>query len=204
LRQKTSTARIITVSSAAVYGNPVKLPMSETDPVAPIAPYGVSKLGIEKYTEVFSLLYGLKTACLRLFSTYGPRQKKQIIFDFICKLRRNPEELEILGDGTQERDMIYVKDVVNAVLLVLNKSPFKGEFYNLAVGRAVSTRRLAELVSRAMGLNPRFKFTGAIRPGDPERWRADISRLQQLGFHPQYSLEEGISETVKWGLSVNP
>ncbi len=200
LRNLKTTSKVITVSSAAVYGDPVKLPMHEEDPIDPISPYGVSKLGIEKYTEVFSRIYGIKTLSLRLFSTYGPRQKKQIVYDFIKKLHQSPEELVILGDGTQQRDMIFVKDVVNAVLVLLDNAPFNGETYNVATGQSVTTLEIGQAVSSAMGLSPKMIFTGSIRRGDPHKWLADIGKLKSVGFNLRYSFMQGVQETVAWSI----
>ena len=188
---------LIVVSSAAVYGNPSRIPISETDLTVPISPYGVSKLAMERYVSVYSRLYGLKAASLRLFSVYGPRQRKQIVYDFIKKISNNPSELVILGDGTQVRDLVYVEDVVQAALIVLDNAPLEGEVYNVAGGRGYSTREIAETMTNVMGLSPRFRYTGSIRPGDCEKWIACIDRIRKLGFAPRISLEEGMRRTIE-------
>lgn len=198
LRRSGLRPRCVVASSAAVYGNPVRVPISETDPTVPISPYGVSKLATERYVAVYCQLYGLQAACLRLFSAYGPRQRKQIVYDFIEKLTRNPHALEILGDGTQVRDLVFVEDVVAAALLLLDSAPLTGEVYNVATGAGHTTREVAEVVSRAMGLTPEFVFTQQIRPGDTERWVADIERIRALGFAPRFSFDEGVRRTVEW------
>src|SRR5690606_14091871 len=98
LRQAPRRPRLVNVSSAAVYGNPASLPIGEGDPTVPISPYGVSKLAAERYVAVFSQLYGLPASSVRLFSVYGPRQRKQVVYDLLCRLRQNPRCLEVLGD----------------------------------------------------------------------------------------------------------
>ena len=198
MRRASLHASLIVNSSAGVYGNPSRLPISETDLTVPVSPYGVSKLAMERYLYVFSQLYGIKAASLRLFSVYGPRQFKQIVFDFITKISQNHAELEILGDGTQVRDLIYVKDVVQALLLVSEHAPMNGEVYNTATGRGYTTRELAEIIYQAMGLEPNYYYTGCIRPGDPHAWIADITKIKNLGFDPAFSLEAGIKKTVEW------
>lgn len=190
--------RLILASSAAVYGNPQQIPIPETTPTVPISPYGVSKLTTERYAAVYSQVYGLHTAALRLFSVYGPRQHKQIVYDFVRKLSANHDTMEILGDGTQVRDMVFVEDVVRAALLVLDNAPMAGEVYNVATGVGWSTLDIAETVSRAMHLQPKFNFTGSIRPGDSEKWIASIDRIKALGFRPEVSLEAGIGRIVAW------
>jgi UDP-glucose 4-epimerase len=104
LRKSTKAPHLLNTSSAAVYGNPETLPIKETDPTVPISPYGASKLSAEHYAAVYSKLYNLKITNMRFFPVFGPRQKKQVIFDLILKIKRNPEVLEIFGDGSQSRD----------------------------------------------------------------------------------------------------
>jgi UDP-glucose 4-epimerase len=189
---------LIVASSAAVYGNPIRIPISETDLTVPISPYGVSKLAMERYVSVYSQVYGLKAASLRFFSAYGPRQHKQIVYDFIKKISNNPGELVILGDGTQVRDLVYVEDIVQAALVVLGNGPLEGEVYNVAGGRGYSTREIAETMTHVMDLRPKFRYTGSIRPGDPEKWIACIDKISKLGFSPRISLEEGMKRTIEW------
>jgi UDP-glucose 4-epimerase len=198
LRGSGSSSTLIVASSAAVYGNPSRIPILETDLTVPISPYGVSKLAMERYVSVYSRVYGLRAASLRLFSAYGPRQRKQIVYDFIKKISNSPSELVILGDGTQVRDLVYVEDVVQAALTVLDSAPLHGEVYNVSGGRGYSTREIAETMTEVMGLSPRFHYTGSTRPGDPEKWIACIDRIRALGFSPRISLAEGMKRTIEW------
>jgi UDP-glucose 4-epimerase len=198
LRRRSGSTKLVFTSSAAVYGNPARLPMHEQEPTVPTSPYGVSKLAAERYLAVFSELYGLRCASLRLFSSYGPRQQKQIVFDFMVKLRDNPDELMILGDGSQTRDFVFVTDVVAAALLVAERGPAQGETYNVASGTAHTTRELAAVVAEALDLKPEFRLSGQVRPGDTQHWRADISRLSALGYTPQVPLPEGVRRTACW------
>lgn len=198
LRKNKLKTKLLLASSAAVYGNPMRIPINEEEPTSPISPYGVTRLAIEKYASIFNELYGVKVVLLRIFSTYGPRQKKQIVYDFMRNLEKNPEEIEILGDGTQVRDFIYVKDNVDAMLKVALRGEFNGKLYNIASGTGVTTVELAKEIASLMGVNPNFKFTGSIRPGDPEKWVADIHQLKQLGYTPHYSLRDGLRETIEW------
>lgn len=194
---------LVYASSAAVYGHGVHMPIREEDPLAPISPYGVSKLASERYLAVYSQLYGLRGASARIFSCYGPRQRKQVIFDLLTKLRQNPNELFIYGDGTQTRDFNYVGDTARGLMLIAQAGALAGETYNLASGRACSIGELAQVLAQILRLQPRFVYSGSVRPGDPERWLADISHLASLGYHPQVSLEEGLQNTVDWFLSAN-
>ncbi len=201
LRTAGSRARLILASSAAVYGNPVKLPASEEDPTVPISPYGVAKLAAERYVHVYSQLYGLRGASLRLFSVYGPRQTKQVVYDLMGKLEDNPTELHVLGDGQQVRDMTYVKDVVRAALLVAERGALAGEVYNVASQSLCTIEELARMIAQAMDREPTIAFDRSIaagRLGDPRKWSADTQRLAQIGFEPTVSLEVGLCETAAW------
>ncbi len=188
----------IAMSSAAIYGSPTQMPIYEHFLPHPISPYGVSKLALEKYVNVFANLYGIKSASLRLFSVYGPRQYKQIVYDFMVKLRKNPDEMEIIGDGTQMRDIVFVKDVVQALTVTATRGELKGEWYNVATGKGFTTLELAKLMCEIMDLKTKFKFTGAIRAGDADKWIANIDNLKNLGYSTNHEIEEGLTETINW------
>jgi len=189
---------LIYASSAAVYGNPVHTPIREDDPTVPISPYGVSKLAAERYVAVYSQLFGLRAASLRFLSMYGPRQRKQVVYDLIEKITHNPSELFIHGDGTQIRDFNYVEDTARAAMLVAERGALRGEVYNVASGRDCSIGELANVLCHTLKVQSRFIYSGSVRPGDPEKWSADIGRLTALGYQPQVSLENGLRQTVAW------
>jgi UDP-glucose 4-epimerase len=174
------------------------MPIREDDPTVPISPYGVAKLAAERYLAVYSHLYGLRAASLRFFSVYGPRQRKQVVYDFIKKISHNPTELFIHGDGTQVRDFNYVEDTARAAMLVAAHAPLQGEVYNVASGTECSIGALAGTLCAILGAQPQFVYSGSVRPGDPEKWAVDIGRLSALGYQPQISLENGLRQTVGW------
>jgi UDP-glucose 4-epimerase len=189
---------LIVASSAAVYGNPKRIPIHESDPTIPISPYGVSKLAMERYVSVYSRLYGIKAASLRPFSAYGPRLRKQIVYDLIRKITEDPSELTLLGDGTQVRDLIYVEDLIQAALVVLENAPLEGEAYNIAEGRGYSVQEIAETLVKSTRLNTNIRYSGKTRAGDPDRWIACVDKIKSLGFHSNVSLGEGIQRTLNW------
>jgi UDP-glucose 4-epimerase len=198
LRRAKCPPCLVNVSSAAVYGNPARLPIQETDPTVPISPYGVSKLSIERYVAVYSRLYGLRATSLRFFSVYGPRQSKQVVYDLICKLHANPERLEVLGNGSQARDFTHILDVVQAMLLAATKAPHQGEVYNVASGTTSTIAELVDKLSQLCHVTPQVVYTGQVRPGDAEKWEVDITRLKSLGFEAHVSLEAGLSSVLDW------
>jgi len=198
IRKAFHKPRYIFFSTAAVYGNPATLPMQETDPTVPISPYGVSKLAAERYVDVFSNLYGISAASLRLFSVYGPRQHKQVVYDLFRKVRANPVVLEVIGDGSQERDMVFVQDVVQAACVVALNAPATGETYNVASGVTHSIAEVASEVCRVCGACPDIRYSGQIRPGDAEKWSVDISRLKAIGYESKYTLSTGLPIVRDW------
>jgi UDP-glucose 4-epimerase len=198
VRSHSPDTRVVFTSSATVYGEGVRTPILEDDPKLPESPYGVSKLTCEHYLRLFARLYGLRTATARLFSVYGPRLRKQAVYDFMVKLNRDSDELFLHGDGTQVRDMNHVLNVTDALLIIAREAKLEGETYNVASGEAVTIRTLAESVCEAMGLSPRLVFSGEVRPGETQRWFPDHTKLLGLGYENRLSLSEGLRNTVDW------
>ncbi|HEY7520834.1 MAG TPA: GDP-mannose 4,6-dehydratase [Methylomirabilota bacterium] len=198
LRKTGSRARVLLASSAAVYGDLDVDGLTEEHPTVPISPYGVSKLGAERYGAVYAQLYGLRVASLRYFSVYGPRQKKQVVYDLLGKLLGGTGDVLVHGDGTQTRDFNYVTDVVGATLAVAASAPLRGETYNVAGGQVCSIRELVETLAGLVGSAARIRWSGVVRPGDPQRWSADWRRLAALGWQPRVSLRDGLASTVSW------
>jgi UDP-glucose 4-epimerase len=198
MRATRSTARLAFASSAAVYGNPAKLPIEEPDVTVPVSPYGVSKLAAERYVAVYAQLYGLRAASLRLFSVYGPGQPKQVVYDLFRKLHETPHELVVLGDGSQVRDLVYVADVARAFMVVAADGRSDGFAYNVASGVSTSTAELARQIIDVQGGHAAIRFTGATRPGDPERWLGSCAPLLAIDGAPHHSLRDGLRATAQW------
>jgi UDP-glucose 4-epimerase len=198
LRVAERPPRLVYASSAAVYGDPQRLPIHEADPTVPISPYGVGKLAAERYVAVYSQLYGIAASSVRLFSVYGPRQRKQVVYDLIDRLAREPTRLEVIGDGTQERDFVFARDVAAAIALVGTEAPGRGEVYNVASGTTHTIAELVATVCDVMELTPELHYTGSVRPGDAERWSVDTAALRRLGFRPSASLRDGVAATWDW------
>lgn len=191
-------SKVIYASSCAVYGNTQTLPIREDAPPHPLSPYAVTKLAGEYYCQVFHQVYGLPTVCLRYFNVYGPRQDPDsqyaaVIPWFISRALKGEPPI-IYGDGEQTRDFTFVKDVVEANILMA-ESEATGIF-NFASGESVSINRLAEVIiefsGNALGLTHE-----APRPGDIRHSLADISRAKTFGYGLKWSLEEGLKETVR-------
>jgi len=190
--------KVIYASSCAIYGNTQTLPIREDAPTHPLSPYAVTKLAGEYYCQVFHQVYGLPTVCLRYFNVYGPRQDPDsqyaaVIPRFISRALKGEPPI-IYGDGEQTRDFTFVKDVVEANIL-MTVSEATGIF-NFASGGSVSINRLAEAIIEFSGnaLGPTHE---APRPGDIRHSLADISRAKSFGYGLKWSLEEGLKETIR-------
>ena len=198
---KRKIRKFIFASSMAVYGDSQRpTPISETYLQEPISPYGIAKLAAEKYVGLMSRQFNLPWVCLRYFNVYGPRQTFTpyvgVITIFIRNLH-NGQPITIFGDGNQQRDFIYVGDIVKATLLAL-ESDVSGEVFNVGTGRGTSVKQIAQLLIQNLrpGLEPLFQ---ASQPGEIRHSIADISNIQRLlGFQPEANLSEKISEVIAW------
>jgi len=199
LRQFTPAARVVFASSAAVYGEPCRFPIVEATPLQPISPYGANKVSAEVQCQTFMKVYGTQVIIGRLFNTYGPRMPRFVVLDVLRKLRRNPECLEILGNGQQVRDFSYVSDVIGGLMMLAERGK-PGEAYNIASGTSCSVTRLARLLLEILGLQGRTRlvYTGESWKGDAQHWEVDISKIRTLGYEPRMNLREGLESVVAW------
>lgn len=197
LRKTAPRCRSVFLSSAAVYGEPSKLPVSEDDLSKPLSPYGYHKRICELLFEKSAILDGLPTASLRIFSAYGPGLRRQVLWEMASQLAEG-KPLRLKGTGDETRDFIHAADVARAVRLVAEKAPAKGEVYNVASGCETSIHQAAKMLcSFFPGAEPPH-FAGQPIKGDPQRWRADCSRLQALGFGPTLPLKDGLAALARW------
>jgi len=199
VRLSAPECRLIFLSSAAVYGNPTDLPISEDAPLRPISPYGYHKLLCERLAEEFHAIYGVRTSVVRIFSAYGPGLRRQVLWD-ICQKALSSDKVELLGTGDETRDFVHAQDVAQAIAVIADRAPFQAEVYNVATGEETRIRDLARILLAALGRDVEVKFTGTSRAGDPLRWSADITRLSQLGYRPRTPLAIGASDYARWVL----
>jgi UDP-glucose 4-epimerase len=199
VRRAIPSCIIIFLSSAAVYGNPIKLPVSEHDLICPVSPYGYHKFLCEKISEEFCKLYQLKVCSIRIFSAYGPGLMRQVLWD-ICNKAINDPVVSLFGTGKETRDFIHVADIAQAIHLVGSNASFLSESYNIASGIETPIAELASLVVDAIGNSKEIVFTREKRTGDPLRWKADIRKISDLGYSPKVDLKSGVQEYVKWAL----
>jgi UDP-glucose 4-epimerase len=116
----------------------------------------------------------------------------------MSRLRSDPTRLEVIGDGSQERDLSFVTDVAEAFLVAATRAPARGESLNVASGASLTIADLLSAIGRVWGASPTVRYTGRTRPGDAERWRVDVSALAALGHSPRVRLDEGLRAVRDW------
>lgn len=204
LCQQLKIPRLVLTSSAAVYGNPSQIPISEAQLTAPISPYGLQKLVSEQYAGLFSRQFGFSAVNLRLFNVFGPRQDPNSpysgVISIFLKAMQQGLPISIYGDGTQTRDFVYVKDIANAFAcaLLAEIAPSTCLTFNIGTGKTVS---LLELVSTLQTCFPDWNSGvtfHSLRTGDIQHSQADITQAStKLGFRPEWSIQDGLFHLVQ-------
>jgi len=189
-------ARVVVASSAAIYGDPVSMPIDESHPTRPLSPYGLQKVATDEYARLYHELYGLETVALRYFNVYGPRQTGGDyagVIEIFREQARTGGPLTVHGDGSQTRDFVHVSDVIQANCRA-GTTDATGEAFNIATGRSVSIRELATLVCDLADVDVPIEHVDP-REGDIERSRADVSKAREtLGYEPEVSLRDGLAK----------
>ncbi len=189
-------ARLIFPSSPAVFAPGQSLPLTETAVKRPSSPYGAAKLACEGYVQAYHACYGVDARIARIFNVYGPGMTRFAIYDFWRKISRNRERIEILGDGEQIRDYLYLDDAAQAMITIAEIGE-PGEDYNVASGIPVRTADLARQVAACMGTRDiNLTTLGRSFPGDIGKWYADVRKLTSLGFEATISLQDGLATTI--------
>ena len=194
-------------SSAAIYGEPQRTPIKEDDRTLPINPYGVTKLAMEGLLNSYVNSFSFTGIALRYFNLYGPEEHHQpethAIPRFIDQLLHD-QPITVWGDGSHQRDFVYIDDIVAAHLLALDyavANPAQYYYMNLSTGTASSVLNVIEQIGQIMGKTPTIEHH-QFRPGDPLVLLADPSKAQQqLGWQAQVSLPAGLKQTVEYFIS---
>jgi UDP-glucose 4-epimerase len=198
LRRIKPAPLVVHISSAAVYGAPSRLPVREDDPAVPISPYGRHKLICESIGEEFAGIYGIPGVAMRVFSCYGPGQRKLLLWE--CCRGIAAGKLKLYGTGQESRDYIHVDDLAEAVdCLIKSDTANAWRVVNVATGESTTVARIVDMLRatmRAEHIVPVYE--GRQAPGVPQHWQADVSTLRATGFAPRISLEEGIAEYARW------
>jgi len=187
---------LVFASSSVVYGEEAEIPTPEEANFDPISMYGATKSGAEHMCQVYSQILDLDLTIVRLANIVGGDNPKGVTYDFVHKLKENPNELEILGDGRQRKSYLHISDTVEGIIASWKAD---GTVYNIGNNDSIDVTAIAEIVSEEMDLEPEFSYTGGRKgwKGDVPEMRLDINKLKEEGWKPEKNSEEAIRKTVR-------
>lgn len=200
---KNNVRDLVFASTSAVYGEATVRPTPEDYFPVQTSLYGASKLACEAYVEAYTEFASIRFWAFRFANVIGERCRRGVIWDFVRKLLKNPSELEILGDGKQSKEYLYVKDCVEGMMTGYQRASGKVNIFNLGMEEQTLVDRIADLVIEEMKLGKvRRKYTGGPRGwiGDNPVVELSLERIKKLGWRPTVSSEEAIRRTARWTL----
>lgn len=190
-------------SSSTVYGEAEIIPTREDyGPLVPISLYGASKLACEALLTAYASMYGFRAIIYRLANVVGPRSNHGVIYDFVHKLRDSPDELEVLGDGSQSKSYLFVDDCINGIMKGIKRGN-RVDIYNIGSWGRTNVLEIAETVKDEMGLSEaRIRLTGGVDggrgwKGDVKIMQLDMQELKSVGWTPKYGSAEAIRLTAR-------
>lgn len=199
--RKADVKNMFFASTSAVYGEMLDVVLTEeTGGIKPVSYYGGAKLASEALISSYVSMSDMNVVVFRFPNVIGPRLTHGAVFDFIRKLRKNPKELEILGNGTQCKPYIYVLDLIDAIVKLTQEFKPGEEVYNISVkSEGTTVTHIAEIVVDVLGFSDvEFKYTGGDRgwKGDVPRFAYDISKVLATGWEPKHTSDEAVRQTV--------
>ena len=192
--------RLFFASTSAVFGEHEKALAENDGPLQPISFYGASKLAAEAYISTYAHTFGIRAVILRFPNVVGERATHGALFDFIAKLKRDPAQLAVLGDGHQTKPYLYVADLLDAIELAWARATAPLEVFHAAGEGATSVRRIAETVIELFGRpDTRIVYSGGMRgwPGDVPRFSYNTAKLRALGWQPARDSDAAIRLTAE-------
>jgi len=199
--RKNSVKKVAFTSTSTIYGEAHIMPTPENyGPLLPISLYGASKLACEALITSYSHTFDMQAWIFRFANIVGPRSTHGITVDFIRKLQENPIQLEILGDGKQEKSYLHVSECVDAILFAIEKSKEDVNIFNIGSEDTISATGIGRAIVEEMKLSEvKFIYTGGSRgwKGDVPRMRLDIEKLKDIGWKPAYTSERSVRETAR-------
>jgi UDP-glucose 4-epimerase len=200
--RRSGTLDILYASGSGVYGDLGELEIGEDHgPVVPVSTYGASKLAGEALISSYCHMFEFTGRVFRFGNVVGPRQTHGVGFDFLRQLLKNPQKLRILGDGTQSKSYIHVRDVISAVLMAAERAPHRFAAYNVATGDYITVTEIARLAAECAGLDPdrvEFEYTGGNRgwKGDVPIVRLNTDRIRSLGWTCGLNTKEALRQSM--------
>lgn len=200
---KLNVKKVIFASSAAVYGDELTLPKTEESTILPLTPYAIDKFASERYVIDYYHLYSIPTVAVRFFNVYGPKQNPTSpysgVLSILAESFKNELPFKIYGDGHQTRDFVFISDVINALILMMNPH-IVGEVYNIASGKSISLNDIILIFEEITNKKISLQYVSE-RKGDIKYSEASINKLQSIGYTSNYSIFEGIRKY--WEYIIN-
>ncbi len=187
----------INISTSSVYGRFAT--GNEESPLAPISPYGITKLAAENLCRAYAAKDDLPLTVLRLYSVYGPRQRPDMGYNIFIRALLNGETITIFGDGSDSRSNTYIADCVKGITLAMDHPEQSiGQTFNIGGGEEVTVYQVLEILEELSGKKA-LTVPGPKRPGDQKRTLADTSKAQDLlGYQPTMSIRDGLKAQLEW------
>ena len=203
--KKSRVKKIIFSSSGTVYGDTTVIPTSENvSLLSPISMYGASKLASENLINAFCHMYDMKSWIFRIANVIGKDSRKGVIFDLIKKLQKDSQLLDVLGNGDQSKDYVYIDDCIDAILHAYEKSDEKINLYNIGSNSSISVKEIVQIILQEMNLSPKINYLGGPDgwkgggwEGDITRVHLDTSKIKKTGWSQKMFSKEIIKRAVK-------
>ena len=202
MMKKYEVKKFFFASTSAIYGETYDVLNEDYGPLKPVSNYGAGKLASEAFISAFASTYHIQTWITRFPNVVGERFTHGVIYDFIHKLQKNPNELEVLGNGEQCKPYVYVKDLVAGIQFVINNSNEPYNVYMLGSDTRTKVKEIAAMVIEEMGLNASIRYTGGDRGwvGDVPEFRYDLAKVNNLGWKASYDSNGAVRKAIQMAL----
>lgn len=202
MMKKYEVKKFFFASTSAIYGETYDVLNEDYGPLKPVSNYGAGKLASEAFISAFASTYHIQTWITRFPNVVGERFTHGVIYDFIHKLQKNPNELEVLGNGEQCKPYVYVKDLVAGIQFVINHSNEPYNVYMLGSDTRTKVKEIAAMVIEEMGLNASIRYTGGDRGwvGDVPEFRYDLTKVNNLGWAASYDSNGAVRKAIQMAL----
>jgi NAD-dependent epimerase/dehydratase len=199
--KKHNVKKLMFASTSAIYGQTGGVEVRENyGPLFPASHYGAGKLASEAFIASFAENYGIQAWITRFPNVCGERTTHGILHDFVKKLKNNPHELEVLGNGKQAKPYLYVQDLIDAILFVCRQTNDKINFFNLGVEGQTSVAKIAEMVIEAMKLQASIRYTGGDRGwvGDVPKFAYNLDKIHGLGWKASLTSDQAVAKAIRY------
>ena len=202
MMKKYEVKKFFFASTSAIYGETYDVLNEDYGPLKPVSNYGAGKLASEAFISAFASTYHIQTWITRFPNVVGERFTHGVIYDFIHKLQKNPNELEVLGNGEQCKPYVYVKDLVAGIQFVINNSNEPYNVFMLGSDTRTKVKEIAAMVIEEMGLNASIRYTGGDRGwvGDVPEFRYDLTKVNNLGWKASYDSNGAVRKAIQMAL----